>query len=449
MSTPARIVLVDDDPDLLRLVGLRLGAAGYEVEVLGSAEAALNALAARRADLLLTDWRLPGIDGLELFEQVRQRYPAMPVILLTAHGTVPDAVDAVSRGVFGYLVKPFDGKALLDKVAQGLSLASPGRAVDQAAAGWRSGLVSRSPVMEELLAEARMVASTGASVLLRGESGTGKEVLAKAIHLASPRAGQAFIAVNCGAIPDNLLESELFGHEKGSFTGASARQTGLVQQADGGTLFLDEIGDMPAPLQVKLLRVLQEREVRPVGAARATPVDIRLVSATHRELETLIQEGSFREDLFYRLNVVSLRLPPLAERREDIPLLAAHFLEKIATRYQKAVSGFAADALEYLSAASWPGNIRQLANVVEQCCVLTTGSLVTLAQVQKAVAGEASAIPTLAEAKRQFERDYLERLLRLTGGNVSDAARLADRNRTEFYRLLQKHELTPAAFKQE
>ena len=263
MSTPARIVLVDDDPDLLRLVGLRLGAAGYEVEVLGSAEAALNALAARRADLLLTDWRLPGIDGLELFEQVRQRYPAMPVILLTAHGTVPDAVDAVSRGVFGYLVKPFDGKALLDKVAQGLSLASPGRAVDQAAAGWRSGLVSRSPVMEELLAEARMVASTGASVLLRGESGTGKEVLAKAIHLASPRAGQAFIAVNCGAIPDNLLESELFGHEK-AFTGASARQTGLVQQADGGTLFLDEIGDMPAPLQVKLLRVLQEREVRPV-----------------------------------------------------------------------------------------------------------------------------------------------------------------------------------------
>ena len=181
------------------------------MEVLGSAEAALNALAARRADLLLTDWRLPGIDGLELFEQVRQRYPAMPVILLTAHGTVPDAVDAVSRGVFGYLVKPFDGKALLDKVAQGLSLASPGRAVDQAAAGWRSGLVSRSPVMEELLAEARMVASTGASVLLRGESGTGKEVLAKAIHLASPRAGQAFIAVNCGAIPDNLLESELFG----------------------------------------------------------------------------------------------------------------------------------------------------------------------------------------------------------------------------------------------
>ena len=449
MNMPARIVLVDDDPDLLRLVGLRLSAAGYEVEALGSAEAALNALAARRADLLLTDWRLPGMDGLELFEQVRQRYPAMPVILLTAHGTVPDAVEAVSRGVFGYLVKPFDGKALLDKVAQGLSLAGAGRQAEPSTDGWRSGLVSRSPVMEELLAEARMVAATGASVLLRGESGSGKEVLAKAIHLASPRAGQPFIAVNCGAIPDNLLESELFGHEKGSFTGASARQTGLVQQADGGTLFLDEIGDMPAPLQVKLLRVLQEREVRPVGAARATPVDIRLVSATHRELETLIQEGSFREDLFYRLNVVSLRLPPLAERREDIPLLAAHFLDKIATRYQKAVSGFAADALEYLSAAPWPGNIRQLANVVEQCCVLTTGSLVTLAQVQKAVAGEASAIPTLAEAKRQFERDYLERLLRLTGGNVSDAARLADRNRTEFYRLLQKHELTPAAFKLE
>ena len=268
MSTPARIILVDDDPDLLRLVGLRLGAAGYEVEALGSAEAALNALAARRADLLLTDWRLPGIDGLELFEQVRQRYPAMPVILLTAHGTVPDAVDAVSRGVFGYLVKPFDGKALLDKVAQGLSLASPGRAVDQAAAGWRSGLVSRSPVMEELLAEARMVASTGASVLLRGESGTGKcwprpsIWPARAPAKPSSRSTVARFRTICWKASCSAM--------KNSFTGASARQTGLVQQADGGTLFLDEIGDMPAPLQVKLLRVLQEREVRPVGAARAT-----------------------------------------------------------------------------------------------------------------------------------------------------------------------------------
>jgi two-component system response regulator GlrR len=447
MSQAQRIVLVDDDPDLLRLVGMRLGAAGYEVEALTSAEAALNAMAARRADLLLTDWRLPGMNGLELFDEVRRRYPALPVILLTAHGTVPDAVEAVSRGVFGYLVKPFDGKALLGKVAQGLALA--GNAAHDTVDGdaWRAQLISRSPAMEELLAEARMVAATGASVLLRGESGSGKEVLARAIHLASARAARPFVAVNCGAIPENLLESELFGHERGAFTGASARQIGLVVQADGGTLFLDEIGDMPLALQVKLLRLLQEREVRPVGAGKSVPVDVRVISATHRDLDALIRDGQFREDLFYRLNVVSLALPALVERREDIPLLALHFLRQVTARYRKRIGGFAPEALAFLAAARWPGNIRQLANVVEQCCVLTTGPLVTLAQVQKAVASESSDIPTLAEARRQFERDYLERLLRLTGGNVSDAARLADRNRTEFYRLLQKHELSPATFK--
>ncbi|WP_028534854.1 sigma 54-interacting transcriptional regulator [Paludibacterium yongneupense] len=445
MSQPQRIVLVDDDADLLRLVGMRLGAAGYEVEAHGSAEAALNAMAARRADLLLTDWRLPGMNGLELFDEVRRRYPALPVILLTAHGTVPDAVDAVSRGVFGYLVKPFDGQALLGKVAQGLALA--GNAAASAGDGWRRDLISRSPIMEELLAEARMVAATGASVLLRGESGSGKEVLARAIHLASPRAAHPFIAVNCGAIPDTLLESELFGHEKGAFTGASARQVGLIAQADGGTLFLDEIGDMPLALQVKLLRMLQEREVRPVGAGKAIAVDVRVISATHRDLDVLIRDGLFREDLYYRLNVVSLNLPALAARREDIPLLALHFLQQVNARYSKNIGGFAPEALAFLAGARWPGNIRQLSNVVEQCCVLSTGPLLTLAQVQKAVASASNDIPVLAEARRQFERDYLERLLRLTGGNVSDAARLADRNRTEFYRLLQKHELTPGRFK--
>ncbi|MEO9384925.1 sigma 54-interacting transcriptional regulator [Chromobacterium phragmitis] len=227
----------------------------------------------------------------------------------------------------------------------------------------------------------------------------------------------------------------------------AARRDGLIRQADGGTLFLDEIGDMPLPLQVKLLRALQDREIRPVGASQPVPVDIRLLSATHRDLPARIADGQFREDLYYRLKVVTLTLPPLAERREDIPLLAQHFLLQVAARYGKAVAGFAPDALAYLASARWPGNIRQLANVVEQCCVLAAGPLLTLAQVEKAVAGEARSIPTLAEARREFERGYLERLLRLTGGNVSDAARLADRNRTEFYRLLQKHELNAAAFK--
>ncbi len=446
MSRSSRILLVDDDADLLKLLALRLEAAGYEVDRADSAETALGVLAARRADLLLTDWRLPGMDGLALFEQVKKSYPTIPVIMLTAHGTIPDAVEAVSRGVFGYLVKPFDSQALLDKVSQALAFSSRAVAVDDDNA-WRAGLVSCSPLMEELLAEARLVAATDASVLIRGESGTGKEVLAKALHLASPRAKGAFVAVNCGAIPDNLLESELFGHEKGAFTGAASRHQGLIAEADGGTLFLDEIGDMPLALQVKLLRVLQEREVRPVGSAKAAPVDVRVVSATHRDLESLISDGLFREDLFYRLNVVALNLPPLAERREDIPLLARHFLQDVAGRYGKEVTGFAPDAMEYLCGLRWPGNIRQLANAVEQCCVLSTSGLIPLTQVQKAVSEGMASIPTLAEAKREFERDYLEKLMRVSSGNVSLAARIADRNRTEFYRLLQKHQLVASTFK--
>lgn len=444
MST--RILLVDDDPDLLKLICMRLVASGYEVEAVESAELALNVLAARRVDVMVTDWHLPGMDGLALFEEARRRFPSLPVLMLTAFGTVPDALEAVGRGVFGYLVKPVDGRDLLAKIEQALTAAGgqQGAASDEE---WREGFISRSPQMAELLAQTRLVAASDASVLVRGESGSGKEVLARALHRCSARSNGPFVAVNCGAIPENLLESELFGHEKGAFTGAAQRHQGLVLEADGGTLFLDEIGDMPLALQVKLLRLLQDREVRAVGAARARAVDIRVVSATHRDLETLMREGQFREDLFYRLNVVTLHLPPLSERREDIPLLAQHFLAQVAERYGRPTPVFAPDALEFLAASRWPGNIRQLSNVVEQCCVLCTGPLVTLAQVQKSVSDESVAIPSLAEVRRVTEREYLERLLRLTGGNVADAARLAERNRTEFYRLLQRHELDAAAFK--
>lgn len=442
----ARILLVDDDRDLLKLVTMRLQASGHEVEAVETAESALNVLGARRVDVLVTDWHLPGMDGLALFEEVHRRYPSLPVIMLTAFGTVPDALEAVGRGVFGYLVKPVDGRDLLAKIEQAVSAAG-GQVGEEEDEAWRAGFLSRSPQMAELLAQTRLVAASDASVLIRGESGTGKEVLARALHQCSARSTGPFVAVNCGAIPENLLESELFGHEKGAFTGAAQRHQGLVLEADGGTLFLDEIGDMPLALQVKLLRLLQDREVRAVGSARARAVDIRVVSATHRDLEALMREGQFREDLFYRLNVVTLHLPPLSERREDIPLLAQHFLAQVAQRYGRAVPSFAPDALEYLTASRWPGNIRQLSNVVEQCCVLCTGPLVTLAQVQKSVSDESVAIPTLAEVRRVAEREYLERLLRMTGGNVADAARLADRNRTEFYRLLQRHELDASTFK--
>ncbi len=444
----AHVLVVDDDPDLLRLLSLRLRSNGYRVSTVDSAEAALAHVAVERPDLVLSDVRLPGRDGLALFDELRAHYPALPVILLTAHGTIPDAVAATARGVFGYLTKPFDSQALLAKIRQALTLSAAAGDRDDGNA-WREEIVCRSQCMVELLEEARLVAASDASVLIHGESGSGKELLARAIHRASPRAAKPFVAINCGAIPEALLESELFGHEKGAFTGATSRHSGLFQAADGGTLFLDEIGDMPLPLQVKLLRVLQERAVRPVGATVSVAIDVRILSATHRDLDAAMRDGTFREDLFYRLNVVSLTLPSLDARREDIPLLATHFLKLLVSKYRKQVNGFAPDALEALATSAWPGNVRQLYNVVEQVCALATSPLIPLSLVQRALRIRGNEVLSYAEAKLRFERDYIVQLLKLTDGNVSDAARLADRNRTEFYRLLQKHELVPAMFRGE
>tara|TARA_R110001583_G_scaffold195341_1_gene371953 strand:+ start:71144 stop:72196 length:1053 start_codon:yes stop_codon:yes gene_type:complete len=308
-------------------------------------------------------------------------------------------------------------------------------------------IISRSERMQTLLDEARMLANTDASVLIQGESGSGKELLARFIHQSSPRAAAPFIAINCSAIPEHLLESELFGHVRGAFSGAINAHPGLFEAANGGTLLLDEIGDMPLTLQTKLLRVLQERSVRAVGAMHSRPVDVRILSATHCDLRSARAEGRFREDLYYRIKVVGLHLPSLDERREDIPLLATHFLENIARRDGKRLRGFSARALQALCLADWPGNIRELQNVIEQVCALSTGTQISLAQVERALHGSSCTRLSYAEAKARFERDYLTQLLSLTGGNVSDAARLAERNRTEFYRLLQRHELDPERFR--
>jgi len=371
------------------------------------------------------------------------------VIILTAHGTIPDAVSATQRGVFGFLTKPFDSQDLLHKVAASLRLSGNEPAGADAAAGaWREGFITRSPRMEDLLRQARLVADSDASVLIYGDSGTGKELLARAIHRASRRSDRPFIAVNCGAIPGDLLESELFGHARGAFTGAIQAHKGLFQSADSGTLLLDEIGDMPLPLQVKLLRVLQESEVRPVGSTRAIPVDVRVISATHRDLEAQRADGRFREDLYYRLNVVSLHLPPLSERREDIALLATDMLRKLATRYRKQVPTLAPDAMALLVAAPWPGNVRQLLNLLEQAVALSPTTVIPATLVANALKEDAAALIPFEEARRTFERDYLARLLKITGGNVTQAAQLAKRNRTEFYKLLQRHRLEPALFKE-
>jgi len=440
-----QILLVDDDAGLRELITLRLEANGFKVDAVDSGEAALGQLAVTRPDAVLTDMQMSGMDGMGLFNAIHARDPSLPVIVLTAHGTIPDAVAATQRGLFGYLTKPYDAPTLIDLLKRATRLA--GSSPDAIDNSWRSEIVTASPVMEILLAEARLAAQSDAALLIQGESGTGKELLARAIHRASPRHAKPFVAINCGAIPPELLESELFGHVKGAFTGAGRDHPGLFLSAQGGTVFLDEIGDMPPALQVKLLRVLQEGEVRPVGATETRAVDVRILSATHRNLEEAISAEVFREDLYYRLNVVNLMLPPLRERREDIPLLAQHFLGMLTEKYQRRIHGFAPDALEMLSAADWPGNIRQLRNVVEQCCALCTTATIPATLVARALRDRPAEILMLAEARSAFERDYLITLLKLTRGQVSEVARLAGRNRTEVYRLLQRHNLTPALFK--
>jgi two-component system, NtrC family, response regulator GlrR len=444
------LLLVDDDPDLLKLLSIRLKASGYSVAAAANGQQALSMIAGERPDLVVTDLRMAGLDGMALFHEIERRHAGLPVIMLTAHGTIPDAVAATQQGVFGYITKPYDAHQLLQLIERALSLhgtASLARTSKNSENSWRSEIITKSPLMEDLLMRAERVALGEASILIQGESGTGKEVLAQAIHRASRRAKEKFVAINCGAIPEALLESELFGHKKGAFTGATSDNRGLFMEADGGTLLLDEIGDMPLALQVKLLRVLEAREVRPVGATKTVPVDVRVISASHRDLVQAKADGAFREDLFYRLNVVTLRLPPLRDRREDIPLLLAHFLKKLSARYEKNVNAFSPDALEIMISAPWPGNIRQLFNVAEQAVALSTNDIVAPKVVEQAMQLGMQNVDSFEDARKRFEYDYLTRILKLSQGSVTQAAKLAKRNRTEFYKLLQRHGLEAAHFK--
>ncbi|MBL8523339.1 MAG: sigma 54-interacting transcriptional regulator [Betaproteobacteria bacterium] len=446
-AAKGNLLLVDDDADILKLLSIRLKASGYQVMTATSGEQALSMAAAERPDLVVTDLRMAGLDGMALFHEIERRHTGLPVIILTAHGTIPDAVAATRQGVFGYLTKPYDSNELLAQVNRALTLhgsAAPARREDQS---WHSEIITKSPLMEDLLLRTERVAQGEASVLIQGESGTGKELLARALHNASRRAGKPFVAINCGAIPEALLESELFGHKKGAFTGATSDHPGLFVEANTGSLLLDEIGDMPIALQVKLLRALEAREIRPVGSTKTIPIDVRVISASHKDLNQAKADGTFREDLFYRLNVVTLRLPALRERREDIPLLLAHFLQRLSERYDKAVTAFAPEALEMLIAAPWPGNIRQLYNVAEQVVALSSGQIVSAKIVEQAMQLEMQRIDSFEDARRRFEYDYLTRLLKLTQGSVTQAAKLAKRNRTEFYKLLQRHSIEAAHFK--
>jgi two-component system response regulator GlrR len=444
-----RILVVDDDHRLLRLLSIRFEAAGYRVDTAKSGKAALGRLAAARPELAIVDLRMDDMDGMTLFELIRERHPTLPVVILTAHGTISNAVEATKRGISAYITKPFDSAELLARAERLIRLgggSGEGDAADDDE--WRRGIIGHSRATEEVLEQVKVVAQTDTSVLLLGASGTGKELVARAMHAASTRRVGPFVAVNCAAIPEPLFEAELFGHGAGAFTGAEKGRRGLFEEAHGGTLLLDEIGDMPLAVQAKLLRAIEGREFRPVGSTRVVTADVRIVSATHSNLEKAIAQGEFREDLYYRLNVITLEIATLSERREDIPLLVRHFLANAREGSSVAVSGFSPEAMELLMAAPWPGNVRQLRNVVEQCRVLSTSPVVPASLVRKALRREpAGRLLPFTEARDQFELDYLSRALEMTQGNVTQAARLAGRNRSEFYKLLRRHELMPEAFR--
>jgi two-component system response regulator GlrR len=442
-SSKGKILLVDDDPGLLRLVSIRLRAEGFDVEAVESAHKALASVNRFGPDLVITDLRMDKMDGIGLLKELQTRSPGLRVIIITAHGTIPDAVTATQHGAFGFLTKPIDKDELLSLVERALMVSGTVEVEED----WAAEIITRNAAMKEVMQQAKMVAATDARVLVTGDSGTGKELIAKAIHKASPRHNKPFTAINCSAMAENLLESELFGHEKGAFTGASRSHEGLFQAAEGGTLLLDEIGDMPMRLQVKLLRVLQEHQVRPVGSTEAKRIDVRVISATHRDLQDLMTQGRFREDLYYRLNVVNIKLPKLDQRKEDIPLLVAHFLQQIAAEADQERKVYAPEAVEMLVTAEWPGNIRQLYNVVRQNVALSRSPVISGELVQQSLGEHGGKLASFSDARDEFTRNYLSQILQITMGNVSQAARLAKRNRTDFYKLLARHDLNPDSFK--
>jgi len=429
------ILVVDDEERLADVLAAALEDLGYRATAVTSAQAALMALEQSRFDLVLTDLRLPVLDGRGLLREVRRRWPEVPVIIITAFAAVRDAVELVKEGAFDYIAKPFEMEDVAATLGRALRLADVVRDNERLRSELEGRhsfdtLIGNSPSFRRVIEQVTEVCETRATVMLNGESGTGKELVARAIHFNSPRRARPFVAVNCAAIPETLLESELFGHVKGAFTGAVSNRVGRFAAAEGGTLFLDEIGDMPLAIQAKLLRVVQERSFEPVGASRSQTVDVRLVAATHKDMRAAVAAGLFREDLFYRLNVFPIRLPALRERAEDIPLLAAHFLASLSETVGKPVTGFSPAALAAMSAHDWPGNIRELHNCVERALIVAKTATIDVQDLprelfegQRRTGGAALPRDLDAELER-IERDFILEALRRSDGVQVKAARL-------------------------
>ncbi len=454
MTSPSskNILVVDDDSNFLKLIRMRLELAGYEVDTALNEDEAIAKAREETFALSIVDLKLVHRDGISLMEEMHSINPYMPIIILTAHGSIESAVEATKKGAFNFLNKPFDPEELLlqiEKAMENRRLVSEVRRLEgllKERYGFHN-IIARSEKMRKVLELVSRIAGTDSTIYISGESGTGKEVIAKAIHLASERRDKPFVDINCAAIPETLLESELFGHEKGAFTDAKRSYQGLFAQSHQGTIFLDEIGDMSLSIQAKLLRVLQEKKFYPLGSGKPVEVDVRVIVATNRDLEAELKNGSFREDLFYRIHVVPIDLPPLRERKEDIPVLAEHFLKEISQRMKKEIKGISATAMQKLMLYDWPGNVRELENTIEHAVALTQHDVISEEIVLPTKDLRAQSLKPFKEAVEEFKRGYIVRLLEFTKGNVSKAAELAGKYRADFYNLAKKHNLKPKDFK--
>jgi two-component system, NtrC family, response regulator GlrR len=448
----ANILVVDDDNNILKVIKLRLEAEGYAVVTAMQAETAIKFAADSTLDLALVDLKLGGTDGIELMEALHRINPNLSIIILTAHGTIDSAVEAMKKGAFSYITKPFDYPDLLHNIKNCLEKNTLCREIERLRTlvkdrfGFEN-IIGRSEKMQTVLEQVFQAAQSDSTVYIEGESGTGKELIAKALHMAGPRKNQRFVAINCAAIPETLLESELFGYEKGAFTGAIRSKKGLFAQAQGGTFFLDEISEMPLTMQAKLLRVIQEKEVTPIGGTHPLKVDVRLIASSNKNIEEAVRRGEFREDIFYRIHVIVIHLPPLRERKEDIPLLADFFLKKFTASSSKKIQAFSPAAIQKMIQYDWPGNVRELENTIEAAVAMATQEVIAENLILQTRDIDVTTFFPFKKAKDEFEKSYLLQLIKTAGGNMSKAADISGKYRADLYELFKKHDLKPSDFR--
>lgn len=452
--TGPQVLVVDDDASMQRMLRQRLEREGYAVHTAPNGEEGLNLVRKEVFNLIITDMRMPKLRGDELVKAVAEFNPNIPIIVMTAYAEVDEAVRLMRDGIYHYVTKPFDVEDLLTKVKKALDkqrTTSEARQVRTKIISRRKSdhIVGACSKIEELLTQISIVAQNDVPIIIYGESGTGKELVARAIHYTGKRADRPFVVENCGAIPEALIENELFGHVKGAYTDARTDQKGLFEEAHNGTLFLDEIGELPLALQVKFLRVLQDGEFKRIGSTKPIRVDVRVIAATNKDLIQAIAEKSFREDLFYRLNVIPITTPPLRERKEDIPLLINQFLTDFNKELEKTVEGFSPAAIQKMMTYQWPGNIRELKNKIKQAMVLTRNNVITAEDLFFHVPVSSNKFQSFKEAKREFEKEYISQVLRICQGNISQAARLAKKDRKDFYDVMKKYGIQPEAFRKQ